>query len=316
MSTIGNMLNLATALPQLALNATPEGMAANLLKNVGDQMVHDIASKLTNLLFSGGMNANNNNNTFMSPQSQGGASMGNTLAMSNMQQMLQQVLQQMGVNSQNSPFNSQAGAGNMNAFNSGMSNGLQSPSTGIGLVQLPLSTTSANSANSFNQLGNSMGSQLGSKMGLQALDDVKSDTSGLSAMLGGGGKVDGGSKETRAEIGKFMDQHPEIYGKPQSAGAGMPGLVHIGKGPSSWEDALKNSKPLSGDSLKAFQSAKNDLKTSMVGGSIPGSATAPGNGSSSLLMNADAQLFNGNIIKDAMKHHHGALMNLASAVLA
>ncbi|SQA96517.1 Uncharacterised protein [Cedecea neteri] len=38
MSTIGNMLNLATALPQLALNATPEGMAANLLKNVGDQM--------------------------------------------------------------------------------------------------------------------------------------------------------------------------------------------------------------------------------------------------------------------------------------
>ncbi|NIF32629.1 type III secretion protein [Enterobacter sp. Cy-643] len=314
MSTIGNMLNLATALPQLALNATPEGMAANLLKNVGDQMVNDIASKLTNLLFSGGMNGNNNNNTFMSPQSQGGASMGNTLAMSNMQQMLQQVLQQMGVNSQNSPFNSQAGAGNMNAFNSGMSNGLQSPSTGIGLVQLPLSTTSANSANSFNQLGNNMGSQLGSKMGLQALDDVKSDTSGLSLM--GSGKVDGGSKETRAEIGKYMDQHPEIYGKPQSAGAGIPGLVHIGKGPSSWEDALKNSKPLSGDSLKAFQSAKNDLKTSMVGGSIPGSATAPGNGSSSLLVNADAQLFNGNIIKDAMKHHHGALMGLASAVLA
>ncbi|NIF48204.1 type III secretion protein [Enterobacter sp. Ap-1006] len=314
MSTIGNMLNLATALPQLALNATPEGMAANLLKNVGDQMVNDIASKLTNLLFSGGMNGNNNNNTFMSPQSQGGASMGNTLAMSNMQQMLQQVLQQMGVNSQNSPFNSQAGAGNMNAFNSGMSNGLQSPSTGIGLVQLPLSTTSANSANSFNQLGNNMGSQLGSKMGLQALDDVKSDTSGLSLM--GSGKVDGGSKETRAEIGKYMDQHPEIYGKPQSAGAGIPGLVHIGKGPSSWEDALKNSKPLSGDSLKAFQSAKNDLKTSMVGGSIPGSSTAPGNGSSSLLVNADAQLFNGNIIKDAMKHHHGALMGLASAVLA
>ncbi|EJF29280.1 MULTISPECIES: Hrp/hrc type III secretion system-Hrp elicitor/effector region-harpin/ elicitor of hypersensitivity reaction [Enterobacteriaceae] len=313
MSTIGNMLNLATALPQLALNATPEGMAANLLKNVGDQMVNDIASKLTNLLFSGGMNGNNNN-TFMSPQSQGGASMGNTLAMSNMQQMLQQVLQQMGVNSQNSPFNSQAGAGNMNAFNSGMSNGLQSPSTGIGLVQLPLSTTSANSANSFNQLGNNMGSQLGSKMGLQALDDVKSDTSGLSLM--GSGKVDGGSKETRAEIGKYMDQHPEIYGKPQSAGAGIPGLVHVGKGPSSWEDALKNSKPLSGDSLKAFQSAKNDLKTSMVGGSIPGSATAPGNGSSSLLVNADAQLFNGNIIKDAMKHHHGALMGLASAVLA
>lgn len=308
MSTIGNMLNLATALPQLALNATPEGMAANLLKNVGDQMVNDIASKLTNLLFSGGMNGNNN--TFMSPQSQGGASMGNTLAASNMQQMLQQVIQQMGVNAQNSPFNSQAGAGNMNAFNGGLSHGLQSPSTGIGLVQLPLSTTGSNSANSFNQLGNNMGSQLGSKMGLQALDDVKSDTSGLCGALGGGGKVEGGSKETRAEIGKFMDQHPEIYGKPQSVGAGMPGLVHIGKGPSSWEDALKNSKPLSGDALKAFQSAKNDLKTSMVGGSIAGSGTTPG--SSSLLMNADAQLFNSNIIQNSLKHHHGAILNLAA----
>lgn len=308
MSTIGNMLNLATALPQLALNATPEGMAANLLKNVGDQMVNDIASKLTNLLFSGGLNGNNN--TFMSPQSQGGASMGNTLAASNMQQMLQQVIQQMGVNSQNSPFNSQAGAGNMNAFNGGLSHGLQSPSTGIGLVQLPLSTTGSNSANSFNQLGNNMGSQLGSKMGLQALDDVKSDTSGLCGALGGGGKVEGGSKETRAEIGKFMDQHPEIYGKPQSVGAGMPGLVHIGKGPSSWEDALKNSKPLSGDALKAFQSAKNDLKTSMVGGSIAGSGTTPG--SSSLLMNADAQLFNSNIIQNSLKHHHGAILNLAA----
>lgn len=305
MSTIGNMLNLATALPQMALNATPEGMAANLLKNVGDQMVHDISSKLTNLLFSGGMNGNNNN-TFMSPQSHGGASMGNTLAMSTVQQMLQQVLQQVGVNSHNSPFNSLAGAGNMNAFNSGMSSGLQSPSTGVGLIQLPLSTTSANS---FNQLGNNIGSQLGSKMGLQSLDEVKSDTSGLSLM--GSGKVDGGSKQTRAEIGKYMDQHPEVYGKPQSAGAGLPGVVHVGKGPSNWEDALKNSKPLSGEALKAFQSAKNDLKTSMVGGSIHGSAMAPGNGSSSLLLNADAQLFNSNIIKDAMKHNHGAIMNLA-----
>ncbi|QKJ86332.1 hypothetical protein PMPD1_1373 [Paramixta manurensis] len=286
-NSIGGVLGMVTHLPQTALSLTPQGAAANLLKNIGDQMIHDIASKLTNSLFSGGMNQQGGGN--------GGASMG---ALGNggnnmLENLMKQVLQQMGITPQNSPFNSGSGQNNMNAFNQGLGNGLSG--TGGPTMNTPLSPQNAND---FTQLGNSIGGQMGSKAGLEALNDVGTGANkGIEALLSGGhgGKVDGGSKETRAEIGKFMDQHPEVFGKPQ-----MPQGAHMkGDESSSWEDALKNGKPLSDDSLKQFQTAKNDLKTSMIGGSIPTPPGAAPGGSA--LLNADAQLANSNIKQDAIK---------------
>jgi hypothetical protein len=311
MNITGNSMNAAATAAQMAINSIPESMSGSLLKNVGDQMVHDIASKLTNLLFSGG--GNGSSNTFMQPQQSGGASMGNTLAMSNLQQMLQQVMQQMGINGQNSPFSPQSATGDsMNAFHGGLCSGLQAPAMSGTSARLPASISGNNASSSYNQLGNTMGSQLANKMGLQALDNVTADTGGLS--FNGSGKVDGGTADSRAQIGKFMDQHPEIYGKPQGDGSSSGKIADAGKSPSSWEDALKDSQPLSADSLKAFQSAKNDLKTSMVGGQIQGNGGAPGDGSSSLLMNADAQLFNSNIMQGALSEHSKVFQKLSTLV--
>ncbi|WP_052045601.1 hypothetical protein [Cedecea neteri] len=142
-----------------------------------------------------------------------------------------QVMQQMGINGQISPFSPQSATGDsMNAFHGGLCNGLQAPAMPGTFAQLPASISGNNASSSYNQLGNTMGSQLANNMGLQALDNVTADTGGLS--FNGGGKVDGGTTDSWAQIGKFMDQHPEIYGKPQGDGSSSGKIADAGKSPS------------------------------------------------------------------------------------
>ncbi|ORM69903.1 hypothetical protein HA48_18560 [Pantoea wallisii] len=301
---IANTFGAVNNLPN-PLSFTPQGAAANLLLNIGKDVVDQVASKITTALFSGALNNQQgaNQNTFGDYGNNGGGNYGNAFGQGNggndlLNNLLQQVLQQLGITPQNNPFNSGASQDNVNAFNQGVSDGLTN-NNNFGVQQNFPFNPQSNS--DFNQVGNAIGNQVGSKVGLEALNDVTtSPPKGFAGNLVtdannlSGGSVKGGSKETREEIGKFMDQHPEVFGKPHSPTGE--------KNPKSWEDALKNSKPLSNESLQQFQTAKNDLKTSLLGGTVPAPfGSAPGAAS---LLNADAQLYNSNIKGDAIKHSH------------
>lgn len=284
---------------------TPPGAAVNLLSGLGKQLVDQVATQVTNALFFGATGqqgaGQRHYENFAGPGGSGigagtgagtgiGAGGGNLL-----EQLLKQILQQLGINPQNSPFNAGAGQNNVTSFNQGVTNGLTGNTFGSP-QHFPLNPQSASD---FLQAGSVIGSQLGSKAGLEALNDVNVSTKkgpGHFAALDptgllGGNKVTGGSKGTREEIGKFMDQHPEVFGKPKSP-LGI-------DNPKNWADALKNSKSLDENSLKQFQTAKNDLKSVMAGIPIPTSPNTPP-GSASLL-NADAQLYSSHIKNDAFK---------------
>ena len=301
---IANTFGAVNHLPN-PLSLTPQGAAVNLLRDIGKDVVDQIASKITNALFSGALNNQQgaNQNSFGDYGNNGGGNYGNAGGQGNgndlLNTLLQQVLQQLGITPQNNPFGSGASQDNVNAFNQGVTDGLTNNNNAGSPQSFPFNPQSNSD---FSQVGNAIGSQVGSKVGLEALNDVNtSPPKGIHGIVSNvsdainsthGGRVDGGSKETREQIGKFMDQHPEVFGKPHSPSGE--------KNPKSWEDALKNSKPLSNESLQQFQSAKNDLKTSLLGGTIPAPfGSAPG---TSALLNADAQQYNSHIKGDAIKH--------------
>lgn len=253
-----------------ALNLTPQGAAANILKNMGESMIGNLSSSLTHRLFSGWPN-----------QQQGG---GHAMR----DQLMDQVLRFMGIMPHNNPFTMSSDQHEMHAFNQGMAKGIMEGISGLPLQNM----LSLHHSRDFNQLGNIIGFQLANKAGLSALMDMSaSSIKGADGALSGGGKVDGASPQIRAELGKFMDQHPEIFGNPTSSNGA--------ENPKSWEDALKDGKPLSDASLKQFQIAKNDLQMVMTGGTISAShGSAP---NISALVNADAQLYVSNIKQDALK---------------
>jgi len=263
--TLG-MLNKISPLVSL----TPQGAAANLLKNMGESMIGNLAEKLTNSLFSGGGQSHE----------PGAPSMRDNL--------MDQVLRHMGIMPHNSPFTMSSGQHEMNAFNQGLAKGMMEGISGMPLQNM----LSLHNSRDFNQFGNIMGFELANKAGLSSLMDVSaSPIKGIEGALYGGGKVDGASPQIRSEVGKFMDQHPEIFGNPTSPNGA--------DNPKSWEDALKDGKPLSNDSLKQFQAAKNDLQMAMTGGTI---STPQGSAPNiSALVNTDAQLYASNIKQDALK---------------
>lgn len=312
-NVIGSAFGLLNNNIPIPLNSTPQGALAQSLFNIGEQVINQVASQITNALFSGLSNAtqNFNPNSYGGGYgSQGGGGYGNYGGQGGgsygvqgnggyggqgngggdfLNNLLQQTLQQLGINPQNNLFNAGLGQDIVNAFTQGVANGLNNYNS---QQSFPLNPSNSND---YGLVGNAIGSQVGSQVGLDALNDVT--TKSLKGVGAGveslGGSVTGGSKETRSEIGKFMDQHPEVFGSPKSP----PGEQN----PKSWEDALKNGKALSNESLQQFQNAKNDLKTSLLGGSItPPPGSDPG---TSTLLNADAQLYNNNITNDSFKHN-------------
>ena len=292
-----SLLNAAgQALPAVALTA-------GVLASGGNPLV----SVLTQQLFSGALNTMFNNtaphlgnhgqmaqalgNTaiaglnlhhaspFLSAATPGGASMGSTLIQQNLLGTMANILTGMGVNAHNSPFMPQTHHNLVNAFAGGMNLGMSAPAQ-MHLSQ-PAITLPLVDANAFNQFGHTFGNQLNSQMTLQALNAVMPETSHA-------GKVTGGNEDTRATIGKFMDQHPAVFGQPQVAGN------------HSWEHVLKESLPLNQHALTQVLAAKNDLKTALTGGNIAANhLNLPAAGP---MMNADAMLFNQKISQHATHH--------------
>jgi len=314
--------NLTFTVP-LSGNSAPTQSFSPLSSGGGDFM-SQLAAAITNALFGGqqgaqGAQGNQGNQSNFGGGQGGGFGGGSPVGGqqgggSSLQQLLAEVMQDLGITPQNSPFNvqsGQTGQANAGAFSQGMQNGLSNPSQGgsmgptggpggfggPGLAMPPqqqsqFSPASMQGPGNFQQLGNQMGSAMSNKAGLQQVDDMTAKSGPFPGM----NKIEGGSKETAQEMGKFMDQYPDIFGKPDAGK--LPGLVGGNKHNSSWEDALSNGGMLSDDSVKKFEQAKGMMKSVMEGDMGNPNLQLRGIGGSSVGM--DAAMTAGNINKAAM----------------
>lgn len=132
----------------------------------------------------------------------------------------------------------------------------------------------------FQQLGNAVGTGVGMKAGIEALNNIgtHSDSSTRSFV----------NKEDRGiakEVGQFMDQYPETFGKPQyQKSAGSEAKTDT----KSWAEAL--SKPdddgMTPSSMDQFSKAKGMIKSAMAGDTGNTNLQARGAGGSSLGIDA------------------------------
>ncbi|MCX8964082.1 type III secretion protein HrpN [Erwinia psidii] len=154
--------------------------------------------------------------------------------------------------------------------------GLGSSSLGAGNGLGGKSLQSLSGAADFEQLGNAVGTGVGMKAGVQALNNIgtHSDSSTRSFI----------NKDDRAmakEVGKFMDQYPETFGKPQyQKNEGSAAKTDT----KSWAEAL--SKPdddgMTPGSMDQFNKAKGIIKSAMEGDTGNSNLQARGAGGSSL----------------------------------
>ncbi|WP_261641320.1 harpin HrpZ family protein [Erwinia mallotivora] len=132
----------------------------------------------------------------------------------------------------------------------------------------------------FQQLGNAVGTGVGMKAGIEALNNIgtHSDSSTRSFV----NKEDRGMAK---EVGQFMDQYPETFGKPQyQKSAGSEAKTDT----KSWAEAL--SKPdddgMTPSSMDQFSKAKGMIKSAMAGDTGNTNLQARGAGGSSLGIDA------------------------------
>ncbi|ACT06760.1 Harpin family protein [Dickeya chrysanthemi Ech1591] len=163
---------------------------------------------------------------------------------------------------------SQMTQGNMNAFGSGVNNALSSilgnglgqamngfsqPSLGAGGLQ------GLGGAGAFSQLGNAIGMGVGQNAALGALSNVSTHVDGNNRHF-----VDKEDRGMAKEIGQFMDQYPEIFGKPQYQKDNWSSAKTDDK---SWAKAL--SKPdddgMTGASMDKFRQAMGMIKSAVAG---------------------------------------------------
>ncbi|AYH48355.1 type III secretion protein HrpN [Dickeya fangzhongdai] len=163
---------------------------------------------------------------------------------------------------------SQMTQGNMDAFGSGVGNALSSI-LGNGLGQTmggssPLTLGAGglqglSGAGSFNQLGNAIGMGVGQNAALNSLSNVSTHVDGNNRHF-----VDKEDRGLAKEIGQFMDQYPEIFGKPQYQKDGWSSAKTDDK---SWAKAL--SKPdddgMTGASMDKFRQALGMIKSAVAG---------------------------------------------------
>ena len=157
-----------------------------------------------------------------------------------------------------------------NPFSSGLS-GLGSKVIGGGL-------------SGMGQTGMGFGLDLASHMSLQKMNDIGTHVDGQNRHF-----VNEGDRGMAKEIGKFMDQHPEVFGKPEYQKDGGP----VKADTKSWAEALSNPDDdgMTGESMSKFHEAKNLMKDIMLGDT----SQSPSRGFS-----ADAMLAVSNIASEGL----------------
>ncbi|GAB7271588.1 hypothetical protein DZS_29820 [Dickeya ananatis] len=157
---------------------------------------------------------------------------------------------------------------NMDAFSKGMGNALSSIlGNGLGQAMGGFSGLSLGAgglqglsgAGAFNQLGNAIGMGVGQSAALNALSNVSTHVDGNNRHF-----VDKEDRGLAKEVGQFMDQYPEIFGKPQYQKDSWSSAKTDDK---SWAKAL--SKPdddgMTGASMDKFRQALGMIKSAVAG---------------------------------------------------
>ncbi|MBP2836262.1 harpin HrpN [Dickeya parazeae] len=157
---------------------------------------------------------------------------------------------------------------NMDAFSKGMGNALSSIlGNGLGQAMGGFSGLSLGAgglqglsgAGAFNQLGNAIGMGVGQNAALNALSNVSTHVDGNNRHF-----VDKEDRGLAKEVGQFMDQYPEIFGKPQYQKDNWSSAKTDDK---SWAKAL--SKPdddgMTGASMDKFRQALGMIKSAVAG---------------------------------------------------
>lgn len=157
---------------------------------------------------------------------------------------------------------------NMDAFSKGVGNALSSIlGNGLGQAMGGVSGLSLGAgglqglsgAGAFNQLGNAIGMGVGQNAALNALSNVSTHVDGNNRHF-----VDKEDRGLAKEVGQFMDQYPEIFGKPQYQKDNWSSAKTDDK---SWARAL--SKPdddgMTGASMDKFRQALGMIKSAVAG---------------------------------------------------
>jgi len=205
---------------------------------------------------------NSSSNPVFQGAEPGGASMGATVPESHLYSVLEEVLRKMGINMQHSVFNPNTNPAITSAMTDGLTGGLQNRS-----VQQQPTPQLNNDPQSMNQVGNAIGQNLNVNLATGAINNCRTETPNNAVS---------GDKETREMIGQYMDQHTNVYSKPETKD---------GK-ETSWKDALSNQDQLSPNSLALVNIARNDLITHLQGGNV--ADNHPGKDCSPAMMNNDA----------------------------
>ncbi|MEH0833711.1 type III secretion protein HrpN [Pectobacterium cacticida] len=135
-------------------------------------------------------------------------------------------------------------------------------------------------AGAFNQLGSTLGMSVGQKAGLQELNNISTHNDSPTRYF-----VDKEDRAMAKEIGQFMDQYPEVFGKPEYQKDNWQTAKQDDK---SWAKAL--SKPdddgMTKGSMDKFMKAVGMIKSAVAGDTGNTNLNARGNGGASLGIDA------------------------------
>lgn len=191
-----------------------------------------------------------------------------------------------GLFGQKQPTNSEVSAyqqGAQDALSSILNNGFSNASNG----QQPLllgnnGLQGLSGDNAFSQLGNTLGLNVGQQAGLQELNNISTHNDSPTRYF-----VDQEDRDMAKEIGQFMDQYPEKFGKPEYQKDDWASSKPDDK---SWAQALSNPDDdgMTKASMDKFLEAVGMIKSAVTGDTGNANLHQRGNGGSSLGIDAVA----------------------------
>ncbi|MEN0616095.1 harpin HrpZ family protein [Klebsiella indica] len=193
----------------------------------------------------------------------------------------------------NSGTGRQPTAGEQQAYTQGvsdalsalLSNGLSQSLGKGGLGGAPLQLGNGglqglSGAGDFGQLGNAVGLGIGQKAGIEALNAIGTHSDSATRSF-----INKEDRPMAKEIGQFMDQYPEVFGKPQYQKDDWTTAKTDDK---SWATALSDPDDdgMTPGSMDQFNKAKGMIKSAMAGDFSNSNLQAHGAGGSSLGIDA------------------------------
>nr|WP_281279167.1 type III secretion protein HrpN [Brenneria rubrifaciens] len=289
-----------------ALQNTSSQNGSGALDNL---TVDQLTSLLTTLLLVVGENnakglgskdaqANNNN-----PTNSNNAASNNPESTELLNDMLRSILNELTERNQNDSGNlfgdSQPTSPEISAYSQGVRDTLNAinnngySQVSAGQTQPQFGNDGLNGTNAYNQLGSAVGLGVGQKAGLQELNNVSTHNDSPTRYF-----VDKEDRAMAKEIGQFMDQYPEVFGKPDYQKDGWSEAKQDDK---SWAKALSqpDDDGMTKESMDQFLKAVGMVKSAVAGDTGNTNLQARGNGGSSL--GIDAAMIGDRIINMGME---------------